>query len=201
LGQSLRFQASFKSSYKIVEGNMANSVRSFKGMTPKLGDKVFVDPMATVIGDVILGDDCSVWPNTVIRGDMHKITVGNRCSLQDGSILHITHASDFNPGGYPLTLGDEVTVGHMVMLHGCTIGSQVLIGMQSMVMDGAVIEDNVVLGAGSLVPPGKILESGYMYVGRPAKQIRPLSEKELRFFSYSAGNYVKLKDQYINEAY
>ena len=180
---------------------MADSVRTFKGMTPNLGSNVFVDPMATIIGDVTLGDDCSVWPNTVIRGDMHTIKVGKRCSLQDGSILHITHASDYNPGGYPLTLGDEVTVGHLVMLHGCTIGSRVLIGMQSMVMDGAVIEDNVVLGAGSLVPPGKILESGFLYVGRPAKQVRPLSEKELSYFSYTAGNYVKLKDEHIAEGY
>ena len=180
---------------------MSTSIRTFKGMAPKLGNNVFVDPMATVIGDVTLGDDCSVWPNTVIRGDMHTITVGKRCSLQDGSILHITHASDFNPGGYPLTLGDEVTVGHLAMLHGCTIGSQVLIGMQAMIMDGAIIEDKVVLGAGSLVPPGKVLESGFMYMGRPAKKIRALSDKELRFFSYTAGNYVKLKNEHIAENY
>ncbi len=178
---------------------MTTSIRTFKGMKPALGENVFVDPMATIIGDVTLGDDCSVWPNTVIRGDMHKIKVGKRCSLQDGSILHITHASDFNPGGYPLTLGDEVTVGHLAMLHGCTIGSQVLIGMQAMVMDGVVIEDQVVLGAGSLVPPGKVLKSGHLYVGRPAKLIRPLSEKELSYFSYTAGNYVKLKNEHIAE--
>ena len=180
---------------------MAQSIRSFKGLQPKLANGVFIDPTATVLGDVTLGEDSSVWPNTVIRGDMHTINVGKRCSIQDGSILHITHASDYNPGGFPLTLGDEVTVGHMVMLHGCTIGSRVLIGMQSMVMDGAVIEDNVVLGAGSLVPPGKILESGYLYVGRPAKRIRPLSEKEMSYFSYTAGNYVKLKDEHIAEDY
>ena len=168
-------------------------------MTPKLGDKVFVDATATVIGDVELGDDCSVWPNTVIRGDMHTIKIGKRCSIQDASILHITHASDYSPGGYPLTLGDEVTVGHMAMLHGCTIGSQVLIGMQAMVMDGAVIEDQVVLGAGSLVPPNKTLKSGHLYVGRPAKAVRKLTEKELSYFPYTAGNYVKLKDEHIAE--
>lgn len=180
---------------------MAQSIRSFKGMTPSLAEGVFVDPTATVLGDVSLGKDCSVWPNTVIRGDMHTIKIGERCSIQDGSILHITHASDYNPGGYPLTLGNEVTVGHMVMLHGCTIGSQVLIGMQAMVMDGAVIEDQVVLGAGSLVPPGKTLKSGYLYVGRPVKQVRPLSEKEVSYFSYTAGNYVKLKDEHLAEEY
>jgi len=177
------------------------SIRSFKDSTPKLGNQVFVDPTAVVLGDVTLGDDCSVWPNTVIRGDMHTITIGKRCSIQDGSILHITHASDFNPGGYPLTLGDEVTVGHMAMLHGCTIGSRVLIGMQSMVMDGAIIEDDVVLGAGSLVSPGKVLKSGHLYVGRPAKMVRALSEKELSYFSYTAGNYVKLKNEHLAEAY
>ncbi len=178
---------------------MSKSVRDFKGITPKLGEKVFVDDTATIIGDVEMGDDCSVWPNTVIRGDMHRIRIGKRCSIQDASILHITHASDFNPGGYPLILGDEVTVGHMAMLHGCTIGSQVLIGMQAMVMDGAVIEDQVVLGAGSLVPPNKILKSGHLYVGRPAKAVRKLTEKELSYFPYTAGNYVKLKDEHIAE--
>lgn len=180
---------------------MSLSVRSFKGMAPNLGKGVFVDPTATVLGDVTLADDCSVWPNTVIRGDMHTITIGQRCSIQDGSVLHITHASDYNPGGYPLTLGDEVTVGHMAMLHGCTIGSRVLIGMQAMVMDGAIIEDDVVLGAGSLVPPGKTLKSGYLYVGRPAKAARELTEKEMSYFSYTAGNYVKLKNEHLAEGY
>ena len=118
---------------------MAVSIRSFKGMTPKLANKVFVDSTATIIGDVEIGDDSSVWPNTVIRGDMHQIRIGKRCSIQDASILHITHASDYNPGGYPLILGDEVTVGHMAMLHGCTIGNRVLIGMQAMVMDLSLI--------------------------------------------------------------
>ena len=175
------------------------AVRSFKGMTPKLGQQVFVDESAVVIGDVVLGDDVSVWPNTVIRGDMHSIKIGDRCSIQDGSILHITHASDYNPGGYPLTLGSDVTVGHMAMLHGCTIGSEVLIGMQAMVMDGAVVQDKVVIGAGTLVPPGKTLESGHLYLGRPAKQVRPLTEKELSYFKYTAANYVKLKNDYLNE--
>jgi carbonic anhydrase/acetyltransferase-like protein (isoleucine patch superfamily) len=176
-----------------------SSIRSFKGMTPKLGKKVFVDDSAVVIGDVELGQDVSVWPNTVIRGDMHSIKIGERCSIQDGSILHITHASDYNPGGYPLTLGDDVTVGHMAMLHGCTIGNQVLIGMQAMVMDGAIIEDQVVIGAGSLVPSGKTLNSGHLYVGRPAKAVRILNEKELSYFKYTAANYVKLKDEYLAE--
>lgn len=180
---------------------MSLSIRSFKGLKPRLGQQVFVDLTAIIIGDVTLGDDCSVWPNTVIRGDMHTIKIGTRCSIQDGSVLHITHASDYNPGGYPLILGDDVTVGHMAMLHGCTIGSRVLIGMQAMVMDGVIIEDDVVLGAGSLVPSGKVLKSGHLYVGRPAKMVRPLTQKELSYFSYTAGNYVKLKNEHLAENY
>lgn len=177
------------------------NVRTFQGMTPKLGERVFVDPSAVVLGDVELGDDVSVWPLTVIRGDMHRIRVGDRTSVQDGSVLHITHASDFNPGGYPLLIGSDVTIGHQAMLHGCTIGDRVLIGMGAMVMDGAVVEDEVIIGAGSLVPPGKTLQSGYLYVGRPVKQVRELTEKEISFFPYTAGNYVKLKDQHREENY
>lgn len=175
------------------------AVRSHKGMSPKLGKRVMIDPAAVVIGDVELGDDCSVWPCTVIRGDMHSIRIGQRCSIQDGSVLHITHASDFNPGGWPLTLGDDVTVGHSVNLHGCTLGSRILVGVGSTIMDGAVVEDEVIIGAGSLVPPGKRLESGHLYVGSPVKKARPLKEKERNFFPYTAGNYVKLKDEYLAE--
>lgn len=180
---------------------MANSnpVRSFKKLTPKLGDNVFIDPSAVVIGDVELGDDASVWPCAVIRGDMHRIRVGARTSVQDNAILHITHASDFNPDGWPLTIGDEVTIGHGACLHGCTIGNRVLVGIGATVLDGAVVEDEVIIGAGTLVPPGKRLESGYLYVGSPAKQARPLKDSEKAFFSYSANNYVKLKDEYLAE--
>ncbi|MCD4864075.1 gamma carbonic anhydrase family protein [Pseudomonas sp. PLB05] len=177
------------------------TIRTFQGKTPHLGERAFVDATAVVIGDVSLGADSSVWPLTVIRGDMHCIRIGARTSIQDGSVLHITHAGPFNPDGYPLLIGADVTVGHQVTLHGCTIGDRVLVGMGSIVMDGAVVEDDVVIGAGSLVPPGKRLEGGHLYVGRPVKQIRPLEEKELAFFSYSAGNYVKLKDQHLAEGY
>ncbi|MFT4917910.1 MAG: carbonic anhydrase/acetyltransferase-like protein (isoleucine patch superfamily) [Zhongshania aliphaticivorans] len=176
-----------------------NYLRRFEEHTPKLGDKVFVDPSAVVIGDVEIGADSSIWPNTTVRGDMHRIRIGARSSIQDNSILHITHAGPYNPEGYPLTIGDEVTVAHSVTLHGCTIGNRVLIGMGSIVMDGAVIEDNVVLGANSLVPPGKRLASGWLYVGSPAKAVRELSESELNYFSYSASNYAKLKDRHIAE--
>ncbi|MCK0715377.1 MULTISPECIES: gamma carbonic anhydrase family protein [Chromohalobacter] len=173
------------------------TLRTFKGTTPRLGARVYIDPMCVVLGDVTLGDDCSVWPMTVIRGDMHRIRIGARCSIQDGSVLHITHASDYNPEGYPLTLGDDVTVGHKALLHGCTIGSRVLVGMGATVMDGVVVEDEVIIAAGALVTPGKHLESGYVYAGNPAKPLRALKEAERAFFTYTAGNYVKLKDEYL----
>ena len=170
------------------------AIRTYQGMTPQLGERVFVDESAVVIGDVQLGADSSVWPLTVIRGDMHRIRIGARTSVQDGSVLHITHAGPFNPDGYPLIIGDEVTIGHQVTLHGCTLGNRILVGMGSIVMDGAVIEDEVVLGAGSLVPPGKRLRSGFLYVGSPARQARALTDKERAYFSYSASNYAALKD-------
>lgn len=129
------------------------AIRTYQAHTPKLGERAFVDHSAVVIGDVEIGADSSVWPLTVIRGDMHRIRIGARTSVQDASVLHITHAGPFNPEGFPLLIGDDVTIAHKVMLHGCSIGSRVLIGMGSIVMDGAVVEDDVMVGAGSLVPP------------------------------------------------
>lgn len=175
------------------------NIRPFQNTTPQLGNAVYVDESAVVIGDVVLGDDCSVWPQAVIRGDMHRIRIGQRTSIQDGSILHITHASSFNEAGWPLTIGDDVTIGHRTVLHGCTIGNRILIGNGAIVMDGAVIEDEVIIGANALVPPGKHLESGFLYVGSPCKLARPLTEKEKSFFLYTTANYVKLKDQYRQE--
>jgi len=175
------------------------NVRSHKGKAPQFGERSWIDPSAVVIGDVQTGDDCSIWPMTVVRGDMHQIRIGHRCSVQDGSVLHITHASDYNPGGYPLTIGDDVTIGHKALLHGCTVGNRVLVGMGCIIMDGAVVEDEVIVAAGCLVPPGKTLESGHLYVGSPAKKARALTDKERGFFTYTAGNYVRLKDDYRAE--
>ena len=174
-----------------------HSIRAFEGHSPQLGQRVFIDRDATVIGDVVIGDDSSVWPWAVIRGDMHSIRIGKRSSIQDGGICHITHAGPFNPDGWPLTIGDDCTIGHGVILHGCTLGSRILVGMRSTIMDGAIIHDDVVIGANSLVPPGKVLESGFLYTGSPARQIRPLSEKEKGYFTYSANNYCRLKDRYL----
>lgn len=172
-------------------------IRHYKHHTPMLGSDVFIDPSAVVIGDVILGDDVSVWPCAVIRGDMHRIRVGARTSVQDNAVLHITHSSEFNQNGWPLTIGDDVTIGHNACLHGCTIGNRVLIGIGSIILDGAVVPDEVVIGAGTLVPPGKKLESGFLYMGSPCQKTRPLKESERAFFTYSAQNYVKLKNEFL----
>ncbi len=179
-----------------VKHNKANNIRIHNTHRPRLGKRVMVDPTALVIGDVVIDDDSSIWPMTVVRGDMHSIRIGKRSSIQDGSVLHITHAGPFNGDGWPLSIGDDVTVGHKSVLHGCTIGDRVLIGIGSIVMDGAVVEDEVVVGANTLVPPGKTLVSGYLYTGSPARQARALSERELDYFCYSANNYVKLKESY-----
>jgi carbonic anhydrase/acetyltransferase-like protein (isoleucine patch superfamily) len=177
------------------------AIRTYQNHTPTLGERAFVDSSAVVIGDVEIGADSSVWPLTVIRGDMHRIRIGERTSVQDACVLHITHAGPFNPDGFALLIGDDVTIAHKVMLHGCKVGNRILIGMGSIVMDGAVVEDDVIIGAGSLVPPGKRLESGFLYVGSPVKQVRPLTDKERAFFTYSAANYVKLKDLHLAEGY
>lgn len=175
------------------------AIRPWKGITPTLGERVYVDPASLVLGDVTLGNDSSVWPMAVVRGDMHRIRIGARSSVQDNAVLHITHAGPFNPEGHPLIIGDDVIIGHQATLHGCTLGSRILVGIGAVILDGAVVEDDVVIAAGTLVPPGKRLESGYMYKGAPCQQARPLSDKERAFFTYSAANYVRLKDTYLAE--
>jgi carbonic anhydrase/acetyltransferase-like protein (isoleucine patch superfamily) len=175
-------------------------VRPFQGKSPQLGARVYVDPAATIIGDCVLGDDVSVWPGAVIRGDLEPIVIGNRSNVQDNAVLHTTHKSQYNPEGYALTIGEDVVIGHRAVLHGCTVGNRVLVGIGAIVNDGAAIEDEVIIGAGCLVPPGKRLASGHVYVGNPAKQLRPITEAERTFFTYSPANYVRLKDRYLGAA-
>ncbi|ELT95983.1 hypothetical protein CAPTEDRAFT_146607 [Capitella teleta] len=178
--------------------SMSQAIRHFNNKMPVLGERVYIDESSVVLGDVTIGDDSSVWPTAVIRGDMHSISIGARTSIQDGSVLHITHASDYNPNGYPLTIGDDVTIGHKAVLHGCTIKNRCLIGIGAIILDGAVVEEEVIVAAGCLVPPGKCLESGFVYKGNPATKTREISEKERSFFKYTAGNYVKLKNNYLD---
>jgi carbonic anhydrase/acetyltransferase-like protein (isoleucine patch superfamily) len=175
------------------------TVRSHAGQHPRIAKNVYVDPDSVVIGDVSIGEGSSVWPMTVIRGDIHRIRIGKRTSVQDGSVLHVTHAGPFNPDGFPLIIGDDVTIGHKVMLHGCTVGNRILIGMAAIIMDGAVVHDQVIIAAGALVPPGKVLESGYLYKGNPVRQARPLSDRELNFFDYTSKRYVELAARYLEE--
>ena len=171
-------------------------IRSFRGIEPVIGDDTYIDESAVVIGDVVIGEHSSVWPLTAIRGDVNIVRIGNRSNIQDGCVLHVSHQGEFNPGGAELHVGDEVTVAHKVLLHGCQIGNRCLIGMGSIIMDNAVVEDQVMVGSGSLVTPGKVLESGYLYLGNPARRARELSEREIDMLSYLSEHYIKLKNEY-----
>ncbi|MGV8992296.1 MAG: gamma carbonic anhydrase family protein [Thiobacillus sp.] len=176
----------------------AQCIAPHHGVTPKLAAGAWVHPRATVIGEVSLGCDASVWPGAVIRGDVNSITIGEASNIQDGSVLHVSHKTPDNPTGGPLIVGARVTVGHTVILHACTIEDECLIGMGSIILDRAVIRKHVLLGAGSLVPEGRVLESGFLYLGRPAKPVRELTADEMAYFNYSAQHYVQLARSYQN---
>lgn len=192
--QNLDSTGNYMSNIKSV-----NNLRSFKGIFPKLGANIYIDQSAVILGDITLADDTSIWPLVAARGDVNTITIGSRTNIQDGTVLHVTRKSENNPNGNPLVIGEDVTVGHKCMLHGCTLGNRILVGMGAIIMDGAIIEDDVFISAGALVPPNKRLISGYLYVGNPVKQIRPLKDSEAAFLKQSAINYVELKNTYLNE--
>lgn len=173
------------------------NIRPYKNIHPQLGRNVYVDPAATVIGKVVLGDDVSIWPNVVIRGDVNDIRIGARTNIQDGSVLHVTSPYAEKPHGIPLIVGDDVTVGHGVILHACTIGNCSLIGMGAIILDGAEIGEHVFVGAGAMVTPDKKLEPGSLYIGAPARRVRDLSDKELHELQESADHYVQLKNDYL----
>ncbi len=173
------------------------SIQKFNGISPKIGHSVYIHDSAVVIGDVTVGNNASIWPTTVVRGDVESIRIGDDTNIQDGSVLHVTHYGKFNDKGYPLTVGKGVTVGHRAIIHACTIGDYCLVGMGAIVMDDAVLEDYVMLGAGALVPSGKKLESGHLYMGAPAKLLRPLTDSERDFLVYSSQHYVALKNKYL----
>ncbi len=174
------------------------SLRPYLGVMPTLGQRVFIDPAAVVIGNVTLGDDVSVWPTAVIRGDVNTISVGARTSVQDGSVLHVTSPNPAYPQGIPLIVGSDVTIGHAVTLHACTIGNFCLIGMGSIVLDDVHTEEFVMVGAGSVVTPRSQLITMGLYVGNPARRVRELKDSEVEMIKRSASHYVKVKDNYLS---
>lgn len=168
-------------------------IQRFEEHLPDIHPEAFVHPMAYVSGQVSIARDASIWPMTIVRGDINSISIGAGSNIQDGSVLHVTHASRFSRSeGEALRIGSDVTVGHNVTLHGCTLHDRCLIGMGAIVLDGAEVEANTMVGAGSLVPPQKVLESGFLYVGSPVKRVRGLTEQELEYLAYSARHYVQL---------
>ena len=173
------------------------SIRTFENNVPQIAASAYVDETALVIGSVKIAEDVSLWPKVVARGDVNSIEIGARTNIQDGTILHVSHDSEFAPGGFPLSIGADITVGHQAILHGCTIEDRCLVGMAATVMDGALLRSGVILGAGSLVPPGRELEGGFLWVGSPARKVRPLSKEEQAFLDYSARHYVELKNRHL----
>jgi carbonic anhydrase/acetyltransferase-like protein (isoleucine patch superfamily) len=174
-----------------------NPLRSFKGVLPTLGARAYVDPAATVIGDVVLGDDVSIWPGAVLRGDVNYIRVGARSNIQDGAVVHVTHDGPYSPGGFPTMIGEGVTIGHAAVIHACTIEDYCLIGMHATVLDGAVVKKYGFVGAGSVVPPGKVVGERELWLGNPAQRVRVLTDVQIEQLHYSADHYVRLKDVYL----
>ena len=175
---------------------MNNNIRAYLEHTPQVDNSCYIDSMAVVIGDVHLAENVSVWPFAVVRGDVNSIRIGKNSNVQDHCMLHVSHKKADKPEGSPLIIGEDVTIGHHVILHGCTIGNRVLVGIKTVILDDVIIEDDVMIGAGSLVPPRKRLESGYLYVGSPVQKVRPLTDKEKEFLPYSARHYVKVANNY-----
>jgi carbonic anhydrase/acetyltransferase-like protein (isoleucine patch superfamily) len=171
-------------------------IRNFENKVPQIADSAYVDQSALVIGDVTIAADSSIWPMSVVRGDINSISIGGGTNIQDGSILHVTHDGPYKPGGSALIIGNNVTIGHHATLHACTVEDLCLIGMGSIILDDAIIRQGAMLGAGSLVNPGKEIEGGYLWLGRPAKRVRELSEREKAYLEYSAEHYVKLKNRH-----
>lgn len=177
------------------------NIRTFQNHQPNISSQAYIDETAVVTGDVEIGAHTSLWPCVVARGDVHRIRIGEQSNIQDGSILHVSHDSEFLPGGAELIIGNRVTVGHKAILHGCTIEDLALIGMGAIIMDQALVRSHVVVGAGSIVPGHKELESGYLYLGAPARRVRRLTQQELDYFDYSARHYVKLAQKYDRSAW
>ncbi|MCL1635050.1 gamma carbonic anhydrase family protein [Luteimonas sp. SX5] len=175
-------------------------LRSYLGKLPELGQRVYVDPAATVIGDAVLGDDVSVWPGTVIRGDVNFIRIGARTNIQDGTVVHVSHDGPHAKlGGFATVIGEDVTIGHKAIVHACRIEDAALIGMGAIVLDGAVVKKHGFVGAGALIAPGKVVGEGEMWLGNPGRFARRLTEAEIEALYYSSQHYVRMKDQYLAE--
>jgi carbonic anhydrase/acetyltransferase-like protein (isoleucine patch superfamily) len=176
-------------------------LRPYRDILPTVGERVYVDPAATVIGDVVLGDDASLWPGVVVRGDVNFIRVGARTNIQDGTVVHVSHDGPHAKlGGFASVIGDDVTIGHKAIIHACRIEDAVLIGMGAILLDGAVVKKHGFVGAGAVVPPGKVVGEGELWLGNPAKKVRMLSAAEIEGLYYSAQHYMRLKDQYLGLA-
>jgi carbonic anhydrase/acetyltransferase-like protein (isoleucine patch superfamily) len=173
-------------------------LRPYLDHLPELGERVYVDPAATVIGDVALGDDSSLWPGTVVRGDVNFIRIGARCNLQDGCIVHVSHDGPHAKlGGFATHIGDDVTIGHGAIIHACVIEDACLIGMGAIVLDGARVQKHGFVGAGAMIAPGKVVGSGELWLGNPGRCVRRLTDAEIEGLYYSAQHYVRLKDRYL----
>jgi len=177
------------------------NIRPYLDQLPTLGQRTYVDPAAVVIGDVVLGDDASIWPGCVVRGDVNFIRIGARTNIQDGSVIHVSHDGPHSKlGGFATVIGADVTIGHKAIIHACRIGDAALIGMGAIVLDGAVVEPRGFVGAGALVAPGKVVGEGELWLGNPARRVRVLSDAEIEGLYYSAQHYVRLKDRYLDAA-
>ncbi len=173
-------------------------ILKFKEWFPSIGDRSWIAPSADVIGNVKIGEDSSIWFGTVIRGDVHKIEIGSRSSIQDLSMVHVTHyKKEDMSDGHPTIIGDDVTIGHKVMLHGCTIEDGCLIGMSATILDGAVIGKGSIVGAHSLITSGKKFPPKSLIMGSPAKVVRELSDDEVEGLIEHAARYVKFKNEYM----
>ncbi len=169
----------------------------FKGTVPKIGENSWIAPSADIVGDVACGNDCSIWFGCVVRGDVNYIKIGNRVNIQDLSMIHVTHYKKADKSdGNPTIIGDDVTVGHRVMLHGCTIEDACLIGMSATILDGAVIGKESIVGAGSLVTKNKVFPPRSLIIGSPAKAVRELNDEEVKELYASAHRYVAFKKDY-----
>jgi carbonic anhydrase/acetyltransferase-like protein (isoleucine patch superfamily) len=173
------------------------SIRPYCEWLPEIGRGAWVDPAATVIGRVTVGEDASIWPGAVVRGDVNWISIGARTSIQDGSVLHVASARLAGGEGIPLVIGEECTVGHGVILHACTVGRRVLVGMGAIVMDGAVIGEESIIGAGALVTAGTPVPPRTLWTGSPARRRREIDAREIAFLAESAAHYVNLKNHYL----